>query len=96
MSRPDNRKPNELRPCEITPDFVHTADGSCHFSSRRLLLTLRISHCWVSPPSSMMNLPKPVMLRIENVSLLKVNFLNLIVYFLKYIIKKDFLSSCAS
>ena len=29
MSRPDNRKPNELRPCEITPDFVHTADGSC-------------------------------------------------------------------
>ena len=29
MSRPDNRKPNELRPCEITPDFVRTADGSC-------------------------------------------------------------------
>jgi len=29
MPRPDNRKPNELRPCEITPDFVHTADGSC-------------------------------------------------------------------
>ena len=29
MPRPDNRKPNELRPCEITPDFVRTADGSC-------------------------------------------------------------------
>ena len=29
MSRPDNRKPNELRPCEITVDFVGTADGSC-------------------------------------------------------------------
>ena len=29
MSRPDNRKPNELRPCEIIPDFVGTADGSC-------------------------------------------------------------------
>ncbi len=29
MSRPDNRKPNELRPCEIIPDFVSTADGSC-------------------------------------------------------------------
>ena len=29
MSRPDNRKPNELRPCDITPDFVRTADGSC-------------------------------------------------------------------
>ena len=29
MSRPDNRKPNELRPCEITVGFVGTADGSC-------------------------------------------------------------------
>ena len=29
MPRPDNRKPNELRPCDITPDFVRTADGSC-------------------------------------------------------------------
>ena len=29
MPRPDNRKPNELRPCEITSDFVRTADGSC-------------------------------------------------------------------
>ena len=29
MSRPDNRKPNALRPCEITVDFVGTADGSC-------------------------------------------------------------------
>ena len=29
MSRPDNRKPNELRPCEITVDFVGTVDGSC-------------------------------------------------------------------
>ncbi len=29
MSRPDNRKPNELRLCEIIPDFVGTADGSC-------------------------------------------------------------------
>ena len=29
MPRPDNRKPNELRPCEIVPDFVGTADGSC-------------------------------------------------------------------
>ena len=29
MSRPDNRKPNELRPCEIEVGFVGTADGSC-------------------------------------------------------------------
>lgn len=29
MPRPDNRKPNELRPCEITVGFVGTADGSC-------------------------------------------------------------------
>ena len=29
MPRPDNRKPSELRPCEIIPDFVSTADGSC-------------------------------------------------------------------
>ena len=29
MSRPDNRNPNELRPCEITVGFVGTADGSC-------------------------------------------------------------------
>ncbi len=29
MLRPDNRKPNELRPCEITVGFVGTADGSC-------------------------------------------------------------------
>ena len=29
MSRPDNRLPNELRPCEITVGFVGTADGSC-------------------------------------------------------------------
>ena len=29
MSRPDSRKPDELRPCEIIPDFVSTADGSC-------------------------------------------------------------------
>ena len=29
MSRSDNRKPNELRPCEITVGFVGTADGSC-------------------------------------------------------------------
>ena len=29
MARPDNRKPNELRPCEITVGFVGTADGSC-------------------------------------------------------------------
>ncbi|MBQ6256009.1 MAG: ribonuclease PH, partial [Clostridia bacterium] len=29
MSRPDNRNPNELRPCEITVGFVSTADGSC-------------------------------------------------------------------
>ena len=29
MARPDNRKPNELRPCEITVDFVGAADGSC-------------------------------------------------------------------
>ena len=29
MSRPDNRKPNELRPCRIIPDFVGTAAGSC-------------------------------------------------------------------
>ena len=29
MPRPDNRNPDELRPCEIIPDFVGTADGSC-------------------------------------------------------------------
>ena len=29
MARPDNRNPNELRPCEITVGFVGTADGSC-------------------------------------------------------------------
>ncbi|MBR6185711.1 MAG: ribonuclease PH [Clostridia bacterium] len=29
MPRPDDRKPNELRPCRIQPDFVGTADGSC-------------------------------------------------------------------
>ena len=29
MSRPDNREPKDLRPCEITVDFVGTADGSC-------------------------------------------------------------------
>lgn len=29
MPRPDKRKPNELRPVEIIPDFVSTADGSC-------------------------------------------------------------------
>jgi len=29
MARPDNRKNDELRPCEITVDFVRTADGSC-------------------------------------------------------------------
>ena len=29
MARPDNRNPNELRPCEITVVFVGTADGSC-------------------------------------------------------------------
>jgi XTP/dITP diphosphohydrolase len=29
MARPDGRKPNELRPCEILVDFVGTADGSC-------------------------------------------------------------------
>ena len=29
MSRPDNRNPSELRPCEITVGFVGTADGSC-------------------------------------------------------------------
>ena len=29
MARPDDRKPNELRPCEILVDFVGTADGSC-------------------------------------------------------------------
>ena len=29
MARPDNRKPTELRPCEITVGFVGTADGSC-------------------------------------------------------------------
>ena len=29
MSRPDNRNPNQLRPCEIITDFVGTADGSC-------------------------------------------------------------------
>ncbi len=29
MSRPDNRRPDELRPCEITADFVGSADGSC-------------------------------------------------------------------
>ena len=29
MPRPDHRNPNELRPCEIIPDFVGTADGSC-------------------------------------------------------------------
>ena len=29
MPRPDGRKPNELRPVEILPDFVSTADGSC-------------------------------------------------------------------
>lgn len=33
MPRPDNRKPNELRPCEILPDFVGTADGSCLIST---------------------------------------------------------------
>ncbi len=29
MPRPDQRMPDELRPCEIIPDFVSTADGSC-------------------------------------------------------------------
>ena len=29
MERPDNRNPKDLRPCEILPDFVRTADGSC-------------------------------------------------------------------
>ena len=29
MTRPDNREPQDLRPCEIIPDFVGTADGSC-------------------------------------------------------------------
>ncbi len=29
MARPDNRKPYELRPCEISVGFVGTADGSC-------------------------------------------------------------------
>lgn len=29
MPRPDNRENNALRPCNITVDFVGTADGSC-------------------------------------------------------------------
>ena len=29
MSRPDRRLPDALRPCEIQPDFVSTAYGSC-------------------------------------------------------------------
>ncbi|MCR4886572.1 MAG: ribonuclease PH [Clostridiales bacterium] len=29
MTRPDNRNPKEIRPCEIITDFVGTADGSC-------------------------------------------------------------------
>ena len=29
MTRPENREPQDLRPCEIIPDFVGTADGSC-------------------------------------------------------------------
>ena len=28
MTRPDGRKPNELRPVRITPDFIGAADGS--------------------------------------------------------------------
>ncbi len=44
MPRPDNRKPNELRPCEITPDFVRTADGSCliHCGGTRVICTASV------------------------------------------------------
>ncbi|MBE5801127.1 MAG: ribonuclease PH [Clostridiales bacterium] len=33
MNRADQRKPNEIRPCEIIIDFVETADGSCLIST---------------------------------------------------------------
>ena len=33
MPRPDQREPNELRNCEIIPDFVRTAAGSCLIST---------------------------------------------------------------
>ncbi len=33
--RTDGRRPNELRPVKITPDFIGSADGSCLFEAGR-------------------------------------------------------------